>query len=44
MDCWDINNKLTKELNELKQLFTKMKKITHKYIMPRIQILSLIHI
>ena len=41
MDCWDINNNLTKELNELKQLFTKMKKIAHKYIMPRIQIHSI---
>ena len=41
MDCWDVNDNLTKELNELKQLFTKMKKISHKFIMPRIHIHSI---
>ena len=37
MDCWDVNNNLTKELNDLKDIYKHMKDVAQKFIMPRIE-------
>ena len=40
MDCWDVNDNLTKELNTLKEKYENAHKISLKYTMPRIQFQS----
>ena len=36
MDCWDVNDNLTRELHKLRKLHENVKQISLKLIMPRI--------